>query len=336
LCEHTIWKWIRHGSHPLQHYNKIILGPELAYSISAWLGDGRLSREKRGRKYNIKLAVKDYDFAEEWGRCLAKALGKSKPYMPRWDDHHERWEVRGTSSLLYNLLKKAKDDPWIVLPYLEKYPADACRGFFDAEGGVNASSNEITAYNTNLKLIQLFKKLLEKIGIECSIGEKRYDGDVFISPRTGKRYHRNKSICYRLAIHGKENILKFAEEVGFTIARKRAELGRLLEKYNKVHKNCLKKCAKLLIAANLVRLGLVRSQLEAARLLSVTQSTICFYLNRNKVRKRRMSRLLKLPEIERLSKEYFFTRSDEIINQVRKVLETIAEIYNGHETTKYS
>ena len=36
-----------------------------------------------------------------------------------------------------------------------------------------------------------------------------------------------------LAIYGRENILRFAEKVGFTIARKQAELMELVRRYHR-------------------------------------------------------------------------------------------------------
>ena len=326
LSPSTIRNWAKGRCHPLGRCNKLVEGPGLAYAVSAWLGDGTLARIKRNYEYYVKLAVSDYDFAKEWGRCLAEALNGSKPYMPKWDDRYERWVVKGSSVVLYGLLKRTKGDPWILMPYLEKYPGVACRGFFDAEGGVTVDNYEIHANNTDLRVIRLFKTLLEKIGIQCSIREERHD-NVFVSPRTGKRYHRNKPICYRLAVHGENNILMFAEKVGFTIARKRAELGRILEKYNttKVPNNCLEKCARALIAVNLVRLGLVRTQEESAKLLLINRSTISYYLNN----KRKVSKLIRLPEIEQLSREYFYSRNNEIIARVREILQAIVEMYGG-------
>ena len=115
-----LWKiseWV-HGVHPFGRYNRIVEGSGLAYVIGAWLGDGRLALDRKRAGYFVKLAVKDYDFAEEWGRRLAEALGRSKPYTPRWDDSLQTWVVKGSSILLYNLLKRAKVDPWILMIYL--------------------------------------------------------------------------------------------------------------------------------------------------------------------------------------------------------------------------
>jgi len=56
--------------------------PELAYVIAAGLGDGTTKRNVRRYEYMVILAVRDYDFAEEFGRCAAIALGRKKPYRP--------------------------------------------------------------------------------------------------------------------------------------------------------------------------------------------------------------------------------------------------------------
>lgn len=228
-----ICKWVKGRYHPLGRCNKIVEGPELAYAVSAWLGDGTLARDKRNYEYYVKLAVSDYDFAKEWGRCLAEALGRSRPYMPRWDDDLQRWVVKGSSLLLYNLLKRAKDDPWILMPLLEKYPAEACRGFFDAEGSVNVDCYQIVADNTNPGIIYLFRRLLKELGIDSKIYLCR-QGETFISSRTGKAYRYNSEYVIYLTITKEENILRFAEKVGFIIVRKQLKLMNLVRKYRKI------------------------------------------------------------------------------------------------------
>jgi len=229
----TICKWVKGRYHPLgRRCNKLVEGSGLAYAIGGWLGDGSLNGNDDNYEYRIQLSCEDYDFAEEWGRCLAEALGRSKPYRPKWDYKYERWVVKGSSVMLYGLLKRAREDPWILMPYLEKCPAEACRGFFDAEGWVEADHYRIAAGNTNPDIINLFKKLLGKLDIDCRTHRCRQN-ETFISPRTGKLYRRSSRFVVRLAIYGEENILRFAEKVGFTIARKRVELMKLVRRYRK-------------------------------------------------------------------------------------------------------
>ena len=205
-----ICNWVKGRYHPLGRCNRMVEGPGLAYVIGGWLGDGSLARDRSGYKHWVRLEVSDYDFAEEWGRRLAEALGRSKPYTPRWDDDLQRWVVKGSSILLYSLLKRAKDDPWILIPYLEKkYPAEACRGFFDAEGYVEADYYRIVADNTDSNIIDLFGLLFEKLDINYKI----------------YRCHQNETFL--------DLILRFAEKVGFTITRKQVELMKLVRRYRK-------------------------------------------------------------------------------------------------------
>ena len=232
LSPGMICNWVKGRYHPLGRCNKIVKGLGLAYAVSAWLGDGTLARDRRNYKHYVKLAVSDYDFAEEWGRCLAEALGRSKPYVPKWDDDLQRWIVKGSSVLLYDLLKRAKDDPWILMPHLEEYPAEACRGFFNAEGWVEADYYRIVADNTDSNIIDLFSRLLEKLDINYKI-YRCHQNETLVDPRTGKLYRRNSEFITYLAIYGEENILRFAEKVGFTIARKRLELMKLVRRYRK-------------------------------------------------------------------------------------------------------
>jgi len=228
-----ICNWVRGRYHPLRKCNRLVEGPGLAYVIGGWLGDGSLSKGKN-YKHCVALPVKDYDFAEEWGRRLADALGRSKPYVPRWDDELQRWVVKGFSILLYNLLKRAKEgDPSILMPYLEKYPAEACRGFFDAEGWVDDYG--VLASNTDSRIINLFEELLRKLGVNCRTYLRRRD-EFMTCPRTGKVYRRNSEFIMRLAIYGKENILRFAEKVGFTIARKTGNTDKAGEKISRMLK----------------------------------------------------------------------------------------------------
>jgi len=225
-----ICNWVKGRYHPLDRCNKIVKGSGLAYVVGAWLGDGSLARDRRNCEYYVKLEVIDYDFAEGWGRRLAEALGRSKPYVPKWDYDLQRWVVKGSSVLLYGLLKRAREDPWILMPYLEEYPAEACRGFFDAEGSVNVDYYHIVAGNTDPRIIGLFEELLGKLGIDCRT-HQYYRDEFMICPKTGRLYRRNSEFIIRLAIYGGENILRFAEKVGFTIARKKIALAKLVRKY---------------------------------------------------------------------------------------------------------
>jgi len=232
LSPAMIGKWITGKHHSLGSCNKLVVAAELAYVIGGWLGDGWLRYVRNNHRYCVGLSVRDYDFAEEWGRCLALALGRRQPYKPYWDKYHQRWVVEGYSLLLYTLLRRSEKNLRILMPILEKHPAEACRGFFDAEGTVDVDYYYIAASNTNPKLIELFKNLLRKIGIESKIYRCRQK-EVFIDSKTGKLYHRNSKYIIILTISREGNILRYAERVSFIVARKRLKLMKLLGKYLK-------------------------------------------------------------------------------------------------------
>ena len=123
-----------------------------------------------------------------------------------------------------------------------------------------------------------------------------------------------------------ESILRIAEEASFTISKEAGLIiARVLEKEQKtkIANSIPKNCSRTLIATNLTRLGLVRTQAEAAKLLSIHQGTISRYLRK----KTKASKLQSLPEIERLSREYFRSRDDGAIKSVQKILQAIIEMY---------
>jgi intein-encoded DNA endonuclease-like protein len=85
---------------------------ELAYVMGVKIGDGCTTKGRRVVKnYNrvrIGLKVKDREFAEEFGRCLAKVLGR-RPINPRYRKSLRRYVVEIRSQTLYELLKKPVD-----------------------------------------------------------------------------------------------------------------------------------------------------------------------------------------------------------------------------------
>jgi intein-encoded DNA endonuclease-like protein len=203
---------------------------ELAYIIGAKLGDGYAY--KRGhaiRSYNdviIGLKVKDREFAVEFGRCLAKVLGR-QPIRPRYNKSSERYVVEAKSQTLYELLKKPVDLDRLkkYIEHCERCMAAFLRGFVDSEGHVN-KRGYIYIYNTDYELLTYVKDLLKHLGIE-STGPwpERRQGKTFYDSRTMKRYKHNKDGYY---IYIKTcSSINFYKNIGFTIRRKQ----RCLENY---------------------------------------------------------------------------------------------------------
>ena len=102
-CMKSIYNWI-YGKHdPLGNINmldeKFLFKPELKYIIGAIFSDGY--KYFNNGNYLLRLAVKDKEFAEEFGRCLAKVVGKKEPYKLFWDKNKKQWIVVGYSIQLY-------------------------------------------------------------------------------------------------------------------------------------------------------------------------------------------------------------------------------------------
>jgi intein-encoded DNA endonuclease-like protein len=112
----AIIHWINGKHKPLGNVNKFDEKPssELTYIIGAIFSDGYKYFDNKG--YLLRLAVNDKEFAEEFGRCLAKILGRKKPYKPFWDKNKKQWTVVGCNILLYRFLNKPFEG---LKPYIE-------------------------------------------------------------------------------------------------------------------------------------------------------------------------------------------------------------------------
>ena len=207
---------------------------ELAYVMGVKIGDGYASRRKRVIKgYNrvrIGLEVKDREFATEFGRCLAKVLGR-RPINPRYRNDVGKYIIEVRSQTLYELLKKPVDldrlKPYIE--HCERCMAAFLRGFADSEGCVNKEGYIIIS-NTDYELLTYVKELLKRLGIE-STGPwpKRLLGKTFCNAKTMKRYIYTKDEYY-IYIGAGSNI-NFYKNIGFTIGRKQWRLENYIKKH---------------------------------------------------------------------------------------------------------
>jgi len=238
LSESVISEWVRRVHTPYgdgvgesgedRRMHKLNPCPELAYVIGGGLGDGCTHYDNKYH-YAIVLAVGDYDFAEEFGRCAAIALRREKPYRPYWNKNLGRWVAKAYSKELYELLKRPVDLERIR-PYVEcskECMAAFLRGLADAEG--NANKNEgnlghVSIANSDLRLIEYARSLLEALGISAKVYKRREKETTKIDGRVVKW---KKQITYVLRIHRKADIIKFREIIGFAIKRKQEVLERV-------------------------------------------------------------------------------------------------------------
>jgi intein-encoded DNA endonuclease-like protein len=200
---------------------------ELAYVIGVKVGDGYAGKSRHTVKsYNrvrIGLKVKDREFAEEFGRCLAEVLGR-RPINPRYRKSLGRYVVEIRSQTLYELLKKPTDLERLkkYIEHCERCTAAFIRGFADSEGCVK-KEGYIFIYNTDYELLTYVKDLLKLLGIE-STGPwpKRLQGKTFYDHKKMKRYTYKKE-CFHIYIRAGSNV-NFYKNIGFTIGRKQRHL----------------------------------------------------------------------------------------------------------------
>jgi intein-encoded DNA endonuclease-like protein len=205
---------------------------ELAYVIGAKLGDGYVTKGgqliKGYNKVRIGLKVKDREFAEEFGRCLAKILGR-RPIKSRYRKSLRRYAIEVHSQTLYELLKKPVDLNRLkkYIEHCERCTAAFLRGFADSEGSVN-NRGHIRIYNTDRGLLEYVKDLLKRPGIE-STGPKPLNKHGSIARFRNGNYKRRKDTYY-IYIKTDSN-MNFHKNIGFTVWRKQ----RRLENYVKKH-----------------------------------------------------------------------------------------------------
>jgi len=232
LSKSTIGEWIRgvHTPYGDRRRYKLRPCPELAYVIGAGLGDG-FTKYEGSYHYDVVFAVKDYDFAEEFGRCAAMALGRERPYKPYLDEDLGQWIVRVRSKELYELLKKPVDLEKIrpYAEHCEKCMAAFLRGLADAEGSVDKDDEHfghISIANTDRQLMEYAASLLNALGIFAKIYKKKIKMKENASIE-GRVLKRRRRFIHILSIHRKADILRFREVVGFAIKRKQEVLDEL-------------------------------------------------------------------------------------------------------------
>ncbi|MEM2083352.1 MAG: LAGLIDADG family homing endonuclease [Nitrososphaerota archaeon] len=213
LPKSTIGVWINRKHHPLGKVNKFDgkSSPELSYVIGTILGDGSIYFS--GEDYRLELSVKDKEFAEEFGKCLAKILRKNKPYKPRWSEKGKRWTVEVRSILLYKFLSRSLEELKMYIEHSRNCASTFLRALFDGEAcsHVNAKRHrrELKLCNTNIELLNYAKYLL-----------KRYFNINATGPHFNKKAIKN---CYHLYIRA-NSLFNFYKYIGFTIKRKQQKL----------------------------------------------------------------------------------------------------------------
>jgi len=212
----TIYDWYN-GRLPYGRKSRLKHLPELFYVLGALLGDGCLYKWRLTNHYVI--LVGDERFATKYADMLSLCVDKKvKAYLDR---SKNIWFVRINDFKLYSLFEKIRQEPTRLFHLLKhKDLQDShlfIEGFFDAEGCVKIIKEKsrrtpkicLDITNTNLKLLDLIKELIEE---QLNILARYSIQKEAIS--------RNRKTAYHLRIYKKADIKQFLDHIKTTKLKK--------------------------------------------------------------------------------------------------------------------
>jgi intein-encoded DNA endonuclease-like protein len=146
--------------------------PSLAYLLGALKGDGNVY--SNGVRNIVQLKVKAYSFA--YNVYIAMKNIGLRPRLKQSKDKNgkQMWLTYAFSKEFCKWYKTLtyEDLERIAM----EYPLDFLRGFYEAEGCRHYNKHgslRIAIANKNAGLIDICRKILERLGYECSIHERR-------------------------------------------------------------------------------------------------------------------------------------------------------------------
>lgn len=224
INENIVKCWIYGGTKPSGRLRIPDLTPnlELSYVIGVYYGDGDI-RGELGKGWYFRLLVTDFEFIQEFCRCISKVMQREgNPYkasIVHRKNPQASWktlyQVHVNSRALVEFLR----NPSVHKLVVEKFPSAFLKGFYDSDGSISKISPKrniwkLRVYKTNFELIRYVHGLLEH--------------HFQISPnlRINKSRGPNRKTCYMLETARHDNLRKFCDKIGFTIRRKQEELER--------------------------------------------------------------------------------------------------------------
>lgn len=187
-------------------------------------------RKASGTGYYHKYEIRLYDFDSvtraAFGRNFKKVYGKEAHDYPR------RGEICGYGKdMAYDLSKYGPfgTHEWRVpFRYLDKKGVrEWLRFYFEGDGtfctGEDPSHTAISASSVNGQGLEEVQTLLEDcFGIESTIHLHRF-------PRTERT--RNWSDQYALEIYGRDDVIRYRDEIGFVSSRKQSKLNDAIRRF---------------------------------------------------------------------------------------------------------
>ena len=197
---------------------------ELAYILGVLNGDGSTVRMHH-YNYDVELLVKDYEFAVEFSKAVAKLLNK-KYKKPRWSESHNKWRVTYSSKAFYIWYKQQTLET--LKPYIEhdkKTIASYLRGLYDSDG-YNYRCKQIFLLSNNEELLHYVQYLLKKYFNIIATGPYLNTKAGSISKKKNGEEIKTNYDIYQITINRKQHVARFLSEVGFSIREKQLGLPR--------------------------------------------------------------------------------------------------------------
>jgi ribonucleoside-diphosphate reductase alpha chain len=225
------------------------------YLSGLLLGDGTLKQDKAVVSVWVHKKVANGDFEDPvsaWQDCpesgimeTALTLARSLPHRA---DFHGWIKVSGRSEYRLSLgyLKKVCADLNIypgqkrITSEVEKCSSEFCRAFlagiFDADGSVQGSQAKgvsVRLSQSNLETLKAVQRMLLRFGIMSKIyKQRRAEGESFLPDGKGKYKYYPTREQHELVI-SKDNLILFAEKIGFHHAGKKKRLASVLQNYRR-------------------------------------------------------------------------------------------------------
>ncbi len=183
VTETTVYQWYK-GATPFgRRAGRIARVPELLYVLGALLGDGCIYHWRN--HFQVWL-VGEEAFTAKYARMLSACLGREiKNYKY---GSKNAWFVRVDNAELFYLLQSVRRDHSRIAETVEEIDmkqgwARFIEGFFDAEGCVKIIGGRerrtpkacLDFCNTDLRLLELVRLALAKLGIKSAISEQKTD-----------------------------------------------------------------------------------------------------------------------------------------------------------------
>lgn len=220
----TIRGW-REGKKP--RWVRLMPSSELAYLLGLVLGDGWIEYKRIANGYYIGVTSTKKEIPKLFRDACTKIFGKLYAISQGRYGKMTQYRCMIGCKELYELVRKGKEDIRNIASYITLHPNDFVRGFADAEGSIifykprRGIVVQIKVTNSNRKLLLFTKKLLSQNGIYASLKINHIKGDV--CEIHGRKVIAKRNI-YDLVIARQQDVIKYAELIGFCHPQKRKKL----------------------------------------------------------------------------------------------------------------